>query len=86
MIPWSAVSLPIQRSLEFPVENSQAVPVQFMYIYLQGFWTTFGYAGYQLLLETGVPDHFLKVQQSWEKTKPKVQCVCGAWDATGILL
>lgn len=65
MIPWSALDLPIQRSLGVPVENSPAVSVQFMYIYLHAFWTTFGYAEAQLLLETRVPDHFLKVQQSW---------------------
>lgn len=64
MIPWSAVDLPIQRSLEVPVENSPAVSVQFMYIYLHAFWTTFGYAEAQLLLETAVPDRFLKVHQS----------------------
>lgn len=69
MIPWSAVDLPIQRSLEVPVENSPAVSVQFMYIYLHAFWTTFGYAEAQLLLETGVPDRFLKVQQSWEGSR-----------------
>lgn len=65
MIPWSAVDLPIQRSLEVPVENSPAVSVQFMYIYLHAFWTTFEYAEAQLLLEVGVPDRFLKVQKSW---------------------
>lgn len=76
MIPRSAVSLSIQRSLEVPVENSPAVPVQFMYIYLHGFWTTFGYAGVQLILKVGVPDCFLKVQWScWKKQIQGTVCL-----------